>query len=287
MNATTLFSQINITYIKSHPFIYIFFIDFRKCTAQSRLAQEAGILCIKLKTIFWGWGRSEEAVAAITARASWKTIWKTKWVIDDRSQLSPCGSDRGGSAGRASHTTHLRLPINKRRHQPSQTGKHWTLSTWQGALTLSLPPHALTVVKSHLYLLPCRHSIKSNVLKETVFPNSLWLKLDRKQSFICQTITFVNVFSTACGRKQYFNNSCILLCKRADFSCSNGLKRFALTKRLCYSAKRTCAEGTKLMWQGSVSWQMGTKPRYVGTFTKCIYALQYNFLGITALYFSG
>lgn len=75
--------------------------------------------------------RQSQVAAATTAWESQRAIWKAKWVIDDRSQLSPRGSVRGGCAGRASHTTHLWLTINKCGHQPSQTGKHWRQSTWQ------------------------------------------------------------------------------------------------------------------------------------------------------------
>lgn len=101
------------------------------------------------------WERNSQVAAATTAWESQRAIWKAKWLIDDRSQLSPRGSVRGGCAGWASHTTHLWLTINNCGHQPSQTGKHWRQSIWQAALTLPLPPHALIVVRKPLSCFSC------------------------------------------------------------------------------------------------------------------------------------
>lgn len=71
-------------------------------------------------------------------------------------------SEAGGCAGRASHTAHLWLTINKCGRRPSQTGKHWRQSTWQAGRTRPLPPHALTVVRKPLSCFPsvCTASLK-------------------------------------------------------------------------------------------------------------------------------
>lgn len=70
------------------------------------------------------WGilsqRQSQVAAATTAWESQRAIWKAKWVIDDRSQLSPRGSVRGGRLCGASVTHRPPLTNHQQVRTPAQ-----------------------------------------------------------------------------------------------------------------------------------------------------------------------
>ena len=74
--------------------------------------------------LFMGSSETSQVAAASTARVSQRAMWKATWVIDDRSQLSPCGSNWGGRGGWASQTRHLWL-TNIDGHLARRTGTSW------------------------------------------------------------------------------------------------------------------------------------------------------------------
>lgn len=199
-------------------------------------------LLLRLSGVFWV--RNSQVATATTAWESQRAIWKAKWVIDDRSQLSPRGSCQRRRC-RVSVTHHLPLTNNQQLWTAAQPErKHCRQSIWQAALTLPLPPHALIVGRKPLpffffYKIEQPGKIDGLIII-IIFLNYISLILCDINLKECK-VWFDNyfcdaVFSTACSRERGFNNGFILLCKRADFSCCNGLRKFALTKRLCYSA---------------------------------------------------
>lgn len=170
-------------------------------------------------------------------------------MIDDRSQLSPRGSVRGGRLCGASVTHRPPLTNHQQVRTPAQpdgktlateymTGRTYTAITsacsYGGEETPLVFPLRLHSISEANSLQPG----KINALKNTFLHFSV----------TSYDLLFANAaFGAACSRERGFHNGYILLCKKADFSCSNGLRSFALTKRLCYSAKRTCAGMTELM----------------------------------------
>lgn len=106
-------------------------------------------LLLRLSGVFWV--RNSQVATATTAWESQRAIWKAKWVIDDRSQLSPRGSCQRRRC-RVSVTHHLPLTNNQQLRTPAQPDKkkHCRQSIWQAALTLPLPPHTLLVGRKPL-----------------------------------------------------------------------------------------------------------------------------------------